>query len=93
MVHTDEPSVCTTNTLGTKGVGEAGTIASTPAVVNAVVDAVRHLGIDDIQMPCTPERVWRAIQGSKAGGATETPPDAMPHFEEGALNQDEGAGQ
>ena len=44
-------------------------------------------------MPCTPERVWRAIQGSKAGGATETPPDAMPHFEEGALNQDEGAGQ
>ena len=35
-------------------------------------------------MPCTPERVWRAIQGSKAGGATETPPDAMPHFEEGA---------
>ncbi len=93
VVHTDQPSVCTTNTLGTKGVGEAGTIASTPAVVNAVVDAVRHLGIDDIQMPCTPERVWRAIQGSKAGGATETPPDAMPHFEEGSLNQDPTSGQ
>jgi carbon-monoxide dehydrogenase large subunit len=58
--HTTSPS--TTNTLGTKGVGEAGTIASTPAVVNAIVDAVRHLGIDDIQMPCTPERVWKAIQ-------------------------------
>jgi carbon-monoxide dehydrogenase large subunit len=51
----------TTNTLGTKGVGEAGTIASTPAVVNAIVDAVRQFGVNDIQMPCTPERVWRAI--------------------------------
>jgi carbon-monoxide dehydrogenase large subunit len=58
--HTTTPSL--TNSLGTKGVGEAGTIASTPAVVNAVVDAVRHLGIDDIAMPCTPERVWKAIQ-------------------------------
>ena len=60
--HRRRPS--TTNTLGTKGVGEAGTIASTPAVVNAVVDAVRHLGVNDIQMPCTPERVWKAINGS-----------------------------
>ena len=62
--HTFSPS--TTNTLGTKGVGEAGTIASTPAVVNAVVDAVRHLGVNDVQMPCTPERVWKAIQGGAA---------------------------
>jgi carbon-monoxide dehydrogenase large subunit len=54
--------------LGVKGVGEAGTIASTPAVVNAVVDAVRHLGVDDVRMPCTPERVWRAIQEGGAGG-------------------------
>jgi carbon-monoxide dehydrogenase large subunit len=46
--------------LGTKGVGEAGTIAATPAVVNAIVDALRPLGVNDIQMPCTPERVWRA---------------------------------
>jgi carbon-monoxide dehydrogenase large subunit len=58
----------TTNPLGVKGVGEAGTIASTPAVVNAVVDAVRHLGVDDVRMPCTPERVWRAIQEGGAGG-------------------------
>lgn len=58
--HTTSPA--TTNSLGTKGVGEAGTIASTPAVVNAVVDAVRHLGVSDIAMPCTPQRVWRAIQ-------------------------------
>jgi carbon-monoxide dehydrogenase large subunit len=47
--------------LGTKGVGEAGTIASTPAVVNAVVDALRQFGVNDVPMPCTPERVWRAI--------------------------------
>jgi len=90
VVHTDEPSICTTNTLGTKGVGEAGTIASTPAVVNAVVDAVRHLGVSDIQMPCTPERVWRAIHAHD--GDAPTPADAMPHFEEGALNQDPTAG-
>jgi carbon-monoxide dehydrogenase large subunit len=51
------------NPLGVKGVGEAGTIASTPAVVNAVVDAVRQFGIVDIEMPCSPRRVWRALQG------------------------------
>jgi aerobic carbon-monoxide dehydrogenase large subunit len=48
--------------LGVKGVGEAGTIASTPAVVNAVVDALRPFGVRDVPMPCTPERVWRAIR-------------------------------
>ncbi|SNT15528.1 carbon-monoxide dehydrogenase large subunit [Asanoa hainanensis] len=52
--------------LGTKGVGEAGTIASTPAVVNAIVDALRPMGVNDIAMPCTPERVWRAVQGGAA---------------------------
>ncbi|MDQ6936050.1 MAG: xanthine dehydrogenase family protein molybdopterin-binding subunit, partial [Actinomycetota bacterium] len=54
----------TTNTLGTKGVGEAGTIASTPAVVNAVVDALRPFGVHDVMMPCTPERVWRAVHSA-----------------------------
>ncbi|MDT4924908.1 MAG: aerobic carbon-monoxide dehydrogenase large subunit [Pseudonocardiales bacterium] len=58
----------TTNPLGVKGVGEAGTIASTPAVVNAVVDALRPFGVNDIRMPATPERVWRAIHGSSTGG-------------------------
>ncbi|WP_203434034.1 xanthine dehydrogenase family protein molybdopterin-binding subunit [Jiangella asiatica] len=48
--------------LGAKGVGEAGTIASTPAVVNAVVDALRPYGVTDVRMPCTPERVWQAIR-------------------------------
>jgi carbon-monoxide dehydrogenase large subunit len=64
--RTETPS--TTNPLGVKGVGEAGTIASTPAVVNAVVDAIRHLGVDDVRMACTPERVWRAIHEGGAGG-------------------------
>lgn len=50
-----------TNPLGAKGIGEAGTIASTPAVVNAVVDALSHLGVRHIDMPLRPERVWRAI--------------------------------
>jgi carbon-monoxide dehydrogenase large subunit len=62
-------TAATTNPLGVKGVGEAGTIASTPAVVNAVVDAVRQFGVSDVQMPCSPERVWRAIQQGSAGGA------------------------
>jgi carbon-monoxide dehydrogenase large subunit len=61
--RTETPA--TTNPLGVKGVGEAGTIASTPAVVNAIVDALRPLGIRDITMPCTPERVWRAIQEAR----------------------------
>jgi carbon-monoxide dehydrogenase large subunit len=88
--HTFSPA--TTNTLGTKGVGEAGTIASTPAVVNAVVDAVRHLGVNDIQMPCTPERVWKAI---RTGGAAPTQEAAMPHFDaaEPGRSSTEGAGQ
>jgi carbon-monoxide dehydrogenase large subunit len=50
------------NPLGAKGIGESGTIGSTPAVHNAVVDAVSHLGIRHIDMPLTPERVWRALQ-------------------------------
>jgi carbon-monoxide dehydrogenase large subunit len=58
--RTETPS--TSNPLGVKGVGEAGTIASTPAVVNAVVDALRPYGVAEVAMPCTPERVWRALQ-------------------------------
>jgi aerobic carbon-monoxide dehydrogenase large subunit len=63
--RTTTPS--TLNPLGVKGVGEAGTIASTPAVVNAIVDALRPLGVTDVQMPCTPERIWRAIQEARGG--------------------------
>jgi carbon-monoxide dehydrogenase large subunit len=64
---TDRTESRAANRLGVKGVGEAGTIASTPAVVNAIVDALRPFGIDDVVMPCTPERVWRAIQTARAG--------------------------
>ncbi|MGZ8736963.1 MAG: xanthine dehydrogenase family protein molybdopterin-binding subunit [Nocardioides sp.] len=78
--HTTSPS---TNTmLGTKGVGEAGAIASTPAVVNAVVDAIRHFGVNDVRMPCTPERIWKAIHSHDGGGASATEGAAMPHFDE-----------
>ena len=54
----------TTNALGIKGAGEAGTIGSTPAVMNAVVDALyRAYGISAIDMPATPQRIWSAIHG------------------------------
>jgi len=58
---------CPHNPLGVKGVGEAGTIASTPAIVSAVVDALSHLGVDNVEMPLTSERVWQAIQDAEGG--------------------------
>jgi carbon-monoxide dehydrogenase large subunit len=64
LERTESPSP--TNPLGVKGVGETGTIAAAPAVINAVLDALSHLGVKDIQMPATPERVWRAIQEAKS---------------------------
>jgi carbon-monoxide dehydrogenase large subunit len=54
------------NPLGAKGIGEAGSIGSTPAVQNAVIDAVSHLGVTHIDMPTSPQRVWRAINAAKA---------------------------
>src|SRR3954462_12230496 len=68
--RTETPSP--SNTLGVKGVGEAGTIAASPAVLNAVVDALRPLGVDYIDMPLTPLRVWQAIDA--AGGNGGGPP-------------------
>jgi carbon-monoxide dehydrogenase large subunit len=56
------------NPLGVKGVGEAGTIAATPCVVNAVIDALSPLGIRELDMPLTTEKIWRAIQAARAGG-------------------------
>jgi carbon-monoxide dehydrogenase large subunit len=53
-----------TNPLGVKGIGESGAIGSSPAVLNAVVDAVAHLGVRHIDMPATPEKVWRAIRAA-----------------------------
>jgi carbon-monoxide dehydrogenase large subunit len=62
---TDRTETPAATRLGVKGVGEAGTIASTPAVVNAVVDALRPLGVRDVTMPCSPERVWRTIEEAR----------------------------
>ncbi|MEO6884962.1 MAG: xanthine dehydrogenase family protein molybdopterin-binding subunit [Jatrophihabitantaceae bacterium] len=79
----------TSNPLGVKGVGEAGTIASTPAVVNAVVDALRPFGVDDVQMPMTPERVWRAVKGSdraRAEGGTNAYGGASTSTSDGSVD-------
>jgi carbon-monoxide dehydrogenase large subunit len=58
------------NPLGAKGIGESGSIGATPAIQNAVVDALAHLGVRHVDLPCTPERVWRAIRA-----AAERPAD------------------
>ncbi len=67
--HTVTPTPL--NPLGAKGIGEAATIGSTPAIQNAVIDAVAHLGVRHIDMPCTPMRVWETIREAEAG----SPPD------------------
>lgn len=65
--HTVTPT--TVNPLGVKGIGEAGTIASTPVIVNAVVDALKPLGVTDISMPMRPEKVWKLIHNGGNGNA------------------------
>ena len=64
LAMTETPT--TVNPLGVKGIGETGTIASTPAVYNAVLDALAPLGVGRINMPLTPERVWRAIREARS---------------------------
>lgn len=71
--RTETPA--TSNPLGVKGVGEAGCIASTPAIVNGVLDAIRHLGVTQVEMPTTSQRVWRALQDAKGRSTQETPVD------------------
>ena len=63
VVHMETPTFI--NPLGAKGIGESGTIGSTPAVQSAVIDAVSHLGVRHIDMPCTPMRVWQAIAAAQ----------------------------
>jgi len=53
--------------LGAKGIGESATVGSTPAVQNAVIDALRPFGVRHLDLPCTPERVWRALRDAAAG--------------------------
>jgi carbon-monoxide dehydrogenase large subunit len=57
------------NPLGVKGAGEAGTVGGLPVIISAALDALAPLGITDIEMPLTAEKVWRAIQGARAGHA------------------------
>jgi carbon-monoxide dehydrogenase large subunit len=64
QVHRNEVP-CTTNPLGVKGCGEAGAIGAPPAIINAVLDALRPLGVEDIEMPATPGRVWEAIDAAR----------------------------
>jgi aerobic carbon-monoxide dehydrogenase large subunit len=65
---TDMATPTSYNPLGAKGIGEAGTIGATPAVQNAVIDAVAHLGVRHIDMPASPQRVWQALAGSGRSG-------------------------
>jgi aerobic carbon-monoxide dehydrogenase large subunit len=62
LVTAFECTPCTTNPLGVKAVGEGATIAAPPAVINAVIDALRPLGVEHLDMPATPDRVWQALQ-------------------------------
>jgi carbon-monoxide dehydrogenase large subunit len=62
----DESQPCTHNPLGAKGCGEAGSIGAPTAIVSAVLEALRPLGVTDIQLPLTPERVWQAIHAARS---------------------------
>ncbi|MFL5517320.1 MAG: xanthine dehydrogenase family protein molybdopterin-binding subunit, partial [Gemmatimonadales bacterium] len=66
-----ESTLCTHNPLGSKGVGEVGAIGSPPAVINAVVDALRDYGVRHLDMPATPEKIWTIIQASQPRMAAE----------------------
>ncbi|MGZ8650165.1 MAG: molybdopterin cofactor-binding domain-containing protein, partial [Solirubrobacteraceae bacterium] len=81
--RTETPSPV--NSLGVKGVGEAGTIAGSPAIVNAAVDALRPIGVTFLDMPLTPMRMWEAIEAARGSGAG--PPDT----EQGATGGDAGS--
>ncbi|MER7011927.1 xanthine dehydrogenase family protein molybdopterin-binding subunit [Saccharopolyspora sp. NPDC000359] len=75
VTNTETPSPL--NPLGAKGIGESATVGSTPAVQNAVVDALKHLGVRHIDMPTTPERVWQAIQQGAEATLWQEPPAAF----------------
>jgi carbon-monoxide dehydrogenase large subunit len=70
--HTETPTKL--NPLGARGVGEGATIGATPAVVNAVLDALAPLGVTEVPMPMTPMRVWRAIERAREGRSSPAAP-------------------
>ena len=83
------------NPLGAKGIGEASTIGSTPAVQNAVIDALAHLGVLHLDMPCTSERVWSAIRDAAAGTLADPwrePPAVFETLRSGQAASEEGLG-
>jgi aerobic carbon-monoxide dehydrogenase large subunit len=63
---------CKTNPLGVKGIGESGTIGAPPTVINAVIDALRPLGVEQIDMPASPMRVWETIQRARGKAAAQS---------------------
>jgi carbon-monoxide dehydrogenase large subunit len=65
-----EDMPCTTNPLGVKGAGEAGAIGAPPAIMNALLDALKPYGVAHLDMPATAERVWRAMRDAQAGAAS-----------------------
>jgi carbon-monoxide dehydrogenase large subunit len=80
--NSETPTVL--NPLGAKGIGESGTIGAMPAVQNAVVDALSHLGVRHLDMPCTSERIWRAISQARSGtlpSPWREPPEVFANFE------------
>jgi carbon-monoxide dehydrogenase large subunit len=93
VAHTE--TLTPMNPLGAKGIGESATVGSTPAVQNAVVDALSHLGVRHLDLPLTSERVWRAIRDAEAGhppaGWREPPAgfSALPVRERRGLTADE----
>ena len=63
---------CLSNPIGVKGVGEGGTVGATPTVINAIIDVLVPLGVTDIELPATPQRIWKAIQGAtRISGGTD----------------------
>ena len=56
------PDRCRSNPIGVKGAGESGTVGAPPAIINAVVDALKEFGVTEVEMPATPGRVWRAMR-------------------------------
>ena len=81
------------NPLGAKGIGEASTIGSTPAVQNAVIDALAHLGVRHIDLPCTSQTVWRTISDAEAGTLADPwiePPAIFARLVQGKEIDEEG---
>jgi carbon-monoxide dehydrogenase large subunit len=73
--HTEIPTKL--NPLGVRGVGEGATIGATPAVVNAVLDALAPLGVTEVPIPMTPMRVWRAVERARIAMTTEDSPEDL----------------